>query len=132
MEHLNAKTQEMHIEYTNRPTYHSVNQVCSAEGHLRLGINANRVDQCIGGLMNVLQGYSSDVVITAVGVVCLMILQRFQFTVGSFFGFIENFMRGDDYKYNCHAMQRMIGTLYRDHLTRYERVDFKHTRTIKF
>lgn len=122
---------EVTISTTNRPYSVGIDQVCSEDGYINFGIDAEQVDLCVAYIMNVLQDYSADVVITAVGIVFTMMMRRFEFQLPSYLGFIDAFLKGDDYKLRIHAFEIFLRNLYERHLTRYERINFK-PRTIRF
>lgn len=132
IENLKAKTKEMNISTTARAYSVDVRKLCTEEGFIEFGINSKAVDSLVMRLATVIEEYRPDEVIAAVGVLFVLLVKRFQFHVPNYLGFIENFLyRSRDVKLGCHAAERLIGCLFKDHVIRYEKIDFNHTRTVK-
>lgn len=122
---------EINLTTTQRPIHTDIRQVCSPEGYLRFGIESQRVDQCVANMMSSFEGYKSDEVVAAIGIVFWLVVDRFQLHMSDYLGFISKFIYGDDFKLGCIAMQRFLNMCFKEQLTRYEQVHFKN-RTIKF
>lgn len=131
-EKLQSRQTEIHIESTQRPYYADVQSVCDADGYLRFSVDAGRIDRLVFQLSEVLSNYRPDEVIAGVGIMFMLVMWRFQFQLGSYLRFVDNFLKADDEKLGIFAAQRLLHTHFTNHVTRYEKIKFKNTRTVKF
>ncbi len=110
---------------SHKPVFLNVAQVCEADGYLRFGIDPVKVDELLSLIMKAIEGYKADTVVTAIGIAFYLVTRRFEFKFPSYIQFISNFVhRGGDEKLATHAFERMLACLYKDHLTRFEKVVF--------
>lgn len=125
VENIKSTTREVLIKSSNRLYSHDVRSVFEDDELCRVVVSPSAVDLMVMKIANVIHEGKSDEVVMAIGIVFVLIMKRFRLNLMDYLTVIQNFLyRARDRKLGCHTMERMLNTLYKDHLIRYERVDF--------
>lgn len=125
------RTQEVYIDGTDRPYYTDIASLCNVEGYYRFGISSNAVNACVFKIMEQLQYFKVDEVVTAVGVVFMLMMWRFGFRYNTFLTYIDTFLKAQDEKIEIIAAMRMFHTHWQVAIKRYEKIKFKNSVRIQ-
>lgn len=116
---------ELWLDKTSRPSYHSINSVCTVDGMVRFGVDPEAINLFGMRILSSLEQGAPDAMVTAVGLTFMLMLRRFNLDMPSFLQYIDQYMYGPEYKPAFHAMEYLFHSAYDDKVKRSEVVSFK-------